>query len=304
MTGHHGLDAREEAVAEMLESAAMRSAEAPIEIATDGFVLRKHKPWSGRTVLLWQFGLVAALLGFWELGVRLGMISQFFWSKPSDVMRTMAIFVTEGTAWVDTFFTFRATVFGFIGGSLLGAAIGLSLWWSDNAARVAEPFIVVFNAIPKMALGPLIILLFGIGIVSKIALAIALTFVITALAAFAGVKAVDDDLVKLTYTLGGKRRDVFFKVVLPSTMPWIISSLRINIGLALAGVLLGEFISSQFGLGKVILYAGATYDIALIWSGIIILAALSMVLYGAVVWLERRLMRGLHAADSAPPPAG
>lgn len=85
-------------------------------------------------------------------------------------------------------------------------------------------------------------------------------------------------------------------------MPWIISSLRINIGLALAGVLIGEFISSQFGLGKVILYAGATYDIALIWAGIAILSALSMVLYGAVVWLERKLLRGLHATSQSGAP--
>lgn len=287
--------------AEMRESTAMHAAQTPVA-STDGFVLRKDKPWSSRTVFAWQIGIVACILIVWEVGVRVGIINQFFWSKPSDVMRTMFVFVTEGTAWVDTWFTFRATIFGFVSGSLIGAAIGLSLWWSDNAARVAEPFIVVFNAIPKMALGPLIILLFGIGIASKVALAIALTFVITALAAFAGVKSVDQDLVKLTYTLGGKRRDVFFKVVLPSTMPWIISSLRINIGLALAGVLLGEFISSQFGLGKVILYAGATYDIALIWAGIIILAALSMVLYGAVVWMERRLLKGLHASDATPPP--
>ena len=273
----------------------------PPAASTNGFVLSRDEPWSRGAVLAWQIGIVAGVLALWEIGVRIDLVSQFFWSKPSDVIRTMAVFVTQGTAWVDTWFTFRATIIGFVAGSAIGAVIGLSLWWSDNAARVAEPFIVVFNAIPKMALGPLIILMFGIGIASKIALAIALTFVITALATFAGVKAVDQDLVKLTYTLGGKRRDVFLKVVLPSTVPWIISSLRINIGLALAGVLLGEFISSQFGLGKVILYAGATYDIALIWAGIIILAALSMLLYGAVVWLERRLLRGLHAADVPPP---
>jgi NitT/TauT family transport system permease protein len=93
---------------------------------------------------------------------------------------------------------------------------------------------------------------------------VALTFVITALAAYAGVKSVDEDLVKLTYSLGGRRRDVFVKIILPSSLPWIISSLRINIGLALAGLIVGEFLSSQYGLGKVIMYAGSTYDMALI----------------------------------------
>lgn len=267
-----------------------------------GVVLRQAPAWSGNRVAAIQAAIVLGAFILWEIAVRVEWMSNFFWSKPSDIARTMVIFFRDGTAIQDTWFTFRATVIGFVAGCALGAVIGLSLWWSQNWARVWEPFIIVFNAIPKLALGPLIILMFGIGISSKIAMAIALTFVITALAAYAGVKSVDQDLVRLTYSLGGRRRDAFFKIVLPSAMPWIISSLRINIGLALAGVLIGEFISSQFGLGKVILYAGATYDIALIWAGIAILSALSMVLYGAVVWLERMLLRGLHASGQAGEP--
>jgi NitT/TauT family transport system permease protein len=264
-----------------------------------GVVLKKSRDWTNSRVTLVQALIVVLIFAAWELAVRVGAMDNFFWSKPSDVAKTMVVFFRDGTGFQDTWFTFRATVIGFVAGSAVGAIVGLALWWSDNWAKVAEPFIVVFNAIPKLALGPLIILMFGIGIGSKIAMAIALTFVITALAAYAGVKSVDPDLVRLTYSLGGRRRDAFLKIVLPSAMPWIVSSLRINIGLALAGVLIGEFISSQFGLGKVILYAGATYDIALIWAGIAVLSALSMVLYGAVVWLERRLLRGLHASGQA-----
>lgn len=267
-----------------------------------GVVLQQKPAWSKNRVAAVQAAFLIGVFVLWEISVRAGWMSNFFWSKPSDIFRTMIIFFREGTALQDTWFTFRATVIGFVAGSALGALIGLSLWWSQNWARVWEPYIIVFNAIPKLALGPLIILMFGIGISSKIAMAIALTFVITALAAYAGVKSVDQDLVRLTYSLGGRKRDAFLKIVLPSAMPWIISSLRINIGLALAGVLIGEFISSQFGLGKVILYAGATYDIALIWAGIAILSALSMVLYGAVVWLERKLLRGLHATSQSGAP--
>lgn len=272
-----------------------------LDTPAKGIVLKRTPDWSPGRVTIVQTLIVALTFALWEAAVRLGLMSNFFWSKPSDVAKTMWIFVQDGTALEDTWFTFRATVIGFVAGSALGAAIGLSLWWSANGARVAEPFIIIFNAIPKLALGPLIILMFGIGIASKIALAIALTFVITALAAHSGVKSVDPDLVRLTYSLGGRRRDVFLKVVLPSALPWIISSLRINIGLALAGVLIGEFISSQHGLGKVILYAGATYDIALIWAGIAILSALSMLLYGAVVLVERNLLRGLQASGQAVP---
>jgi NitT/TauT family transport system permease protein len=263
-----------------------------------GVVLPRERRWSRSSVWLLQLALLVVIIGLWEGGVRLHLIDHFFWSSPSDIAHVAITFFSKGTALQDTWFTTRATLVGFVIGSLLGAAIGLSLWWSSNLAAVVEPYIVVFNAIPKIAFGPLIILIFGIGIASKIALAVALTFVITALATYAGVKSVDNDLVMLTLSLGGRRRDVFLKIILPSTLPWIISSLRINIGLALAGVIIGEFISSQFGLGKVIMYAGSTYDMGLIWVGIIILSALSIALYGFVIWLERLLLKGVHSPSS------
>lgn len=257
-----------------------------------GVVIASERSWPRTAIWLLQLAIFVAIVGGWELGSRLGYIDPFFWSSPYRIGVAFVTVVAEGTVFYDTWFTFSATVAGFVLGSLLGAIIGLSLWWSINAAAVVRPYIVVFNAIPKIALGPLIILIFGIGISSKIALAVAFTSVITALAAYAGVQAVDKDLEKLTLSLGGNRRDVFLKVVVPSTMPWIASSLHINIGMALAGAIAGEFISSQYGLGKIIMYAGSTYDMALIWVGIIILSLLATGLYATVSWLERRLMKG------------
>ena len=257
-----------------------------------GVVISSEKSWPRAAIWLLQLAIFVVIVGGWELGSRLGYVDPFFWSSPFRIGAAFITVVAEGTVFYDTWYTFSATVAGFVLGSLLGAIVGLSLWWSINAAAVVRPYIVVFNAVPKIALGPLIILIFGIGISSKIALAVAFTSVITALAAYAGVQAVDKDLEKLTLSLGGNRRDVFLKVVVPSTMPWIASSLHINIGMALAGAIAGEFISSQYGLGKIIMYAGSTYDMALIWVGIIILALLATGLYAAVSWLERRLMKG------------
>ena len=257
-----------------------------------GVVISNESRWSARTITAVQIGILLVLLGGWEIGTDLGIIDPFFWSSPSRILNAAVVTFQEVTVFYDTWFTLKATVIGFLLGSAFGAAIGLSLWWSVNAAAVVQPYIVVFNAVPKIALGPLIILIFGIGISSKIALAVAFTAVITALAAYAGVQAVDDDLVKLTLSLGGRRRDVFFKIVVPSSLPWIASSLHINIGLALAGAIAGEFISSQYGLGKIIMYAGSTYDMALIWVGIIILALLASALYALVSSLEHRLVKG------------
>ena len=106
-----------------------------------------------------------------------------------------------------------------------------------------------------------------------------------------------DDLVRMMYALGARKYQVFLKIVVPSALPWVISSMRINIGLALAGTIVGEFVSSKYGLGKLIMYAGSTYDMALIWVGIIILSTVAVFMYMAVSWLERILLRGVHAQN-------
>jgi NitT/TauT family transport system permease protein len=123
-------------------------------------------------------------------------------------------------------------------------------------------------------------------------LAFLMTVIVTALAAHSGIKAIDKDLEKLLYSLGAKRRHVFTKVVVPTTMPWIVSSLRINIALALAGTIVGEFISSRQGIGRMILYAGQILDIDLVWVGVVVLSLLSMLMYAGTVSLEKLLLRG------------
>ena len=148
-------------------------------------------------------------------------------------------------------------------------------------------------SLPKLALAPLIVLVFGIGIASKVAIATALTLVVSTLTTYAGVKAVDPDSEKLFYSLGASRLQVFRKLVIPSCLPWIISVLRVNIGLALTGAIVGEFIASQHGLGRAVLYAGQTYDIALVWVAVCVLSALAIVMYLAVSWIERVLHRGV-----------
>jgi len=269
----------------------------PAERRSGGRPLRVARNWSGSHVLAWQVGIVLVVIIGWELGARADLIDPFFWSYPSKIFATFKIFVAAGSAYADTWFTLRATILGFVCGTLSGAAIGLSFWWSRNYARVAQPFLICFEATPKLALAPLIVLVFGIGLTSKVALGIALTLVVTTLTTFMAVRSLDPDSERLFYSLGATRWQVFCKLVVPSVLPWIISSLRVNIGLALTGAVIGEFVSSQHGLGRQILYAGETYDISLIWVAVSILASLSVVMYLAVGWLEKILLKGLmHGA--------
>ncbi|WP_018750051.1 ABC transporter permease [Paenibacillus sanguinis] len=247
------------------------------------------KPW---LVNIGRLALFLAVLLLWELGAGIGWINSFFWSQPSEIARTWLTSVQTGAVWQDTFYTFRSTVYGFLLGTAGGTLLGLSFWWSKYYARIFEPFIIMFEAMPKLALAPIIVLVFGIGMGSKVAMGFAITVVITTLTTYNGVRSVDKDLVRMVYSLGASRLQVFSKVIVPTAIPAMISALRINIGLALTGAIVGEYIGSEQGLGRMIFYAGQTYEISLIWANIFNLSILSMLLYILVGKLEGYLLKG------------
>ncbi|MCI2418406.1 ABC transporter permease [Saccharopolyspora sp. K220] len=250
---------------------------------------RRAAPPNRAVVILLRVVVIAAAVGGWEWCARLGVVDPFFWSMPSEIWAKAVQQFSSATLISDTAYTFGSAIAGFALGTVLGVAIGLSFWWSRTYAKVAEPFVVALEAIPKLALAPIVVLVLGIGISSKIAMATALVVAVQALNAAAGVRAIDPDLTRMLNSLGASRWKVFRSVVVPGTMPWIISGLRVTIGLALAGAIVGEYIGSERGLGRLVVYAGTVYDISLIWVGVVILALLSLVLYLVVGLVERRL---------------
>src|SRR5712672_4479483 len=261
-----------------------------------GRVVRRlpvQKDWPAWAILGVQIGVLIGIIALWQIGADLGVIDSFFWSKPSAIFNTLTIFFTTGDAWTDIGFTFRSTIMGFAIGTTAGSLLGLSFWWSRNYAAIVQPYVICLESLPKLALAPLVVLVFGIGLSSKVAVATALTLVVSTLTAYAGVKALDPDGEKLFYSLGASRMQVFRKLVVPFCLPWVISVLRVNIGLALTGAIVGEFIASQHGLGRAILYAGQTYDIALVWVAVLVLSTLAVIMYAAVSWLESALRRGV-----------
>jgi NitT/TauT family transport system permease protein len=271
---------------------------AAVPLASRARPLRKlpvQRDWPSWVILAVQIGILVGGVTLWEVGANAGWIDAFFWSQPSAIFHTMTIFFTTGDAFTDIAFTFRSTLLGFLIGTVVGSALGLSFWWSRNYAAIVQPYVICFESLPKLALAPLIVLVFGIGLASKVAIATALTLVVSTLTTYAGVKAVDPDNEKLFYSLGASRLQVFRKLVVPSCLPWIISVLRVNIGLALTGAVVGEFIASQHGLGRAILYAGQTYDIALVWVAVAVLSTLAVVMYVTVSWLERVLRKGVKS---------
>ena len=245
----------------------------------------------------WGVGILAVVL--WEVLTRLHIVDPYYFSSPSLIAVSAYKAFTTGSLWADIAYTSTTTITGFIGGVAIGAVIGLSTWWSKVYGNVLEPYLVTFNAVPKLALAPVIVILLGIDIKSKIALAVLMCIVPTAIAAYSGVKSIDGDMETLLFSLGAKRRHVFTKVVVPWALPWIVSSLRINIGLALAGAIVGEFIASQQGVGRMILYAGQVMDINLVWVGVVVLSILAIVMYWGVMTFEKYVLSGImHGAQS------
>ena len=255
------------------------------------------------TVALWRWGLLVGLIALWEVGARLGWLDAFYFSSPSEVVRTAVTKWRTGDLWRDIAYTSTSTLLGFVLGTVIGSLVGLLFWFGRKTAMIAEPWLVVLNALPKLALAPVLVILFGIGFSSKVVLAFLMTVVTAAIAAWSGAKAVDPALSTLLFSLGARRGQVFLHLVVPSSMPWIISGLRVNIALSMAGAIVGEFIASDRGLGRMIVYAGTVFDLKLVWVGVVVLSILSVLMYLAVVLLEKLLGRlwtsGQEVQDAA-----
>lgn len=238
-------------------------------------------------LLVRQLTLVAAILAVWELAVRWGFAKVYVYGQPSGILSKAVGMIQSGELAWHTWITAQEAVIGFVLGSGLGSLAGLSLWLVPNFAQTLRPIIVAINGVPKIALAPLIIVWFGIGIEAKIAIAAILTFIVSLITTYTGTLEVDDDLIRLMRSLGAKRTQIWRKVVAPATIPWMLSALRLNIGFALIGAVVGEYISAKEGLGYLVYYSGVLYDLNAVWVGIFALMALALLLDRVVKEIDR-----------------
>jgi NitT/TauT family transport system permease protein len=231
-----------------------------------------------------------AVIGFfalWEIGVRAGWISAFLVGSPFGIFTIALKMIVSGDLLSDTWYTLFEAILGFVIGTIVGSLLGLALWYSAFVARLVEPFIVAINSVPKIALAPIVVLWFGTGLVSKVALSVSLTAIVALIAAYQAAKDADVDLQSLLISMGADKHQVFFKAVVPSTLPSIIATFRINIGFGLVGAVVGEFISSQRGLGHLIYTASSLYDLNTVWVGLFTLMIMGFVLYYVIDIIER-----------------
>jgi NitT/TauT family transport system permease protein len=235
----------------------------------------------------------AAVIGFfalWEIGVRAGWISAFLVGSPAGIFSFAYKMMLSGELLSDTWYTLFEAILGFIIGTIFGSLLGLALWYSVFVARLVEPFIVAINSVPKIALAPIVVLWFGTGLVSKVALSVSLTAIVALIAAYQAAKDADVDLQSLLISMGADKHQVFFKAVVPSTLPSIIATFRINVGFGLVGAVVGEFISSQRGLGHLIYTASSLYDLNTVWVGLFTLMIMGFVLYYVIDIIERAIL--------------
>ncbi|CAM3457686.1 ABC transporter permease [Bordetella sputigena] len=240
---------------------------------------------------LWQISLLVILLLAWHIASRSPNIA-FFFGQPLEVaQRIWAWFITDGDIYRHLWVTLTETVLAFLIGTVAGLACGLWLGLSPKASAILDPYITAANSMPRVILAPIFGMWFGLGIWSKVALAVTLVFFIVFFNVYQGVREVSTTLLDNARMLGADRRQLLRYVYLPSATSWVFSSLHTSVGLAFVGAVVGEYLGSASGVGYLILQAEGTLDVNTVFAGIVVLTLFALVLDGIVTLVERRLMK-------------
>lgn len=237
-----------------------------------------------------QVIIVAALLLLWEWGAKTGRISPFLFASPSMIWDVLVQRWQSGELVTDIQVTFAETLSGFAIGAVGGALLGLLLWYSRFVADLTAPFIAAIGSIPVLAIAPITIIWFGTEMTSKVVIVAFSCVVVSLTTAYQGAQRTDPDLLNLMRSFNAPRSAIFFKLVVPSAMVWILSGLRLNAGFALIGAIVGEYISSEAGVGHMILLGSSNFSINLVLAGIFTVMLMTLVLLKAVGLLERTLL--------------
>ena len=247
-----------------------------------------------RVAVVRRFTAFGLLLIAWELASRVGWLDPFYAPAPSAVAGVMRTLFADSTFWTHLQATFTAAFVGLLGGLVLGVALGFAAALSPVVADVLEPVMVLLNAIPRVILAPLFVIWLGIDLASKIALALILVAVLIFFAVYSGIKEVDQRLVERVRTLGGGRAVLVREVYVPSVTAWVMGNLKIAVGFAFTGAVVGEFVASSRGLGYLLQFAQSTYNASLTLALIILIMTFVLVLFALAERLERRLLRWRH----------
>jgi sulfonate transport system permease protein len=243
-------------------------------------------------VLALQLLVLVAVLAFWQFGTEFGIIRKFFFSQPTEVVQRLGDwFIRNRTIYKHIEATFVETVLSFVIGVVSGIIFGFIMARSELAAKVFGPYVTMLNAMPRVVLAPIFVLWFGLGQNSKVALGVSLVFFIVFYNTFQGVREADPRVIDKARMLGASTWQVIRYVQFPSAVTWILSSLHTSVGFALAGVVVGEYLGATKGIGYLVSFAEGNFDSTGVFAGMVVLAALVLVIELSIVPVERRLLR-------------
>ncbi len=252
--------------------------------------IRKHKK---ETALVWvlRIGFLAFLLTLWEVLARFNVIDSFISSSPSKIIKTIGVLFKENNLIYHVGVTLYETILGFLISVIVGYIIALILWTSERLRRVLEPYIVVLNSLPKIALGPIIIIWFGSGSKAIIFMAVIVSIIVCIITMLSGFLSTDKNKIMLLKSMGAKKIQILTKLVIPSSFPTLISMLKISVGMSWIGSIMGEYLVSRAGLGYLIVYGGQVFKLDLVMASTIVLCVLAALMYSIVALIEKKIIK-------------
>ena len=242
-------------------------------------------------VRLCQLLIFIVFFSVWELSSRKEWIDPLIFSAPSKIGNLLLSKMQDGTLIADLSITLTETVAGFLLGTLLGTLIAAILWWSPLLSKILDPYLVVLNSMPKVALGPILIVAMGPGFASIISMGAVISIIITTIVVYTSFRDVDPNYLKVLNTFGATRFQSFKEAILPASFPTIISTLKVNVGLSWVGVIVGEFLASSKGLGYMIIHGFQVFNFTLVLLSLLVIAVFATLMYQLVSLVERKLVK-------------
>lgn len=249
---------------------------------------RKTRKW---LVRIFQLIILVGFMLLWQVASVKNWIDPLLFSSPRQIVELLQQYFAEGIIYEHMYVTVFETVAAFLLSTILGTIIAMLLWWSRFISQILDPYLVVLNAMPKVAIGPIVIVVFGPNVTSSIAMGVLICLVVTILVIYDRFRSTDENYIKVIRTFGASKGQVLTRCIFPSSLPTIISTLQVNVGLAWVGVIVGEFLVSKAGLGYLIVYGFQVFDFTLVLSSTLLILVFAAGMYIIVERMGYFLLR-------------
>lgn len=238
-----------------------------------------------------QILFLIIFFSLWQYAAVKGLIDTFLTSSPGAIWNLMMKFIIDGSLFNHLYVSTMETIAGFLLGTTIGILVAVLLWWSEKAAKIFEPYLVILNSLPKTALAPIMILWAGTGFTGIVVTAASISVVVTTMTMYTGFKSVENDKIVLLKTFGANKHQILKSVIIPANLPLIVSVIKVNIGLSWIGVIVGEFLVSKAGIGYLIVYGSQVFKLDLVMMGVFVLAVVAALMYFFAAWIEKKIIK-------------